>query len=193
MSPPNPSVDTLRQAADGSVRAQEQLFDAWLPVVLRWCARLGGPKVDYEDAAHDVFIVVLRRLDSLEQPDRFSSWLYGITRRVLRKHRTRAWVQRWSGSEMREVGDPSQDLDADVHRSQTTRQVQDILAGLPEKQREVLVLCELEERTAPEVAEILDIPVGTVASRLRLGRTKFERLARARSLHVQFAPAGDLL
>lgn len=190
MGPPPPTPELLRRAADGDIRAQDEVFDAWLPVVLAWCVRLGGPRVDAEDAAHDVFMVLLQRFDVIEKPDRFGSWLFGVTRRVLRKHRTRAWVRRWAGGEVGEVRDPGRDPHADLDRSETTRRVQGILDELPEKQREVLILCELEGRTAPEVSSLLEIPVGTVASRLRLARKRFELLARQASLEELVRPEG---
>jgi len=56
--------------------------------------RLGGPRIDAEDAAHDVFLVVFRRLPDLDDPQAFRSWLFGITRRVVAAHRRRAWVRR---------------------------------------------------------------------------------------------------
>jgi len=182
MAPQPPTPEELRRAASGDVRAQNAIFDAWLPVVLRWCARLGGPRVAAEDAAHDVMIVLLRRFDAIEKPERFPSWLFGVTRRVLRKHRGRAWILRWAGSELPDVRDGRQDPERDLEDSELAASVRSILAELPERQREVLVLCDLEERTAPEVSQLLGVPLGTVASRLRLARARFEALARARSL-----------
>lgn len=170
------------------MRAQNGIFDAWLPVVLRWCVRLGGPHVAPEDAAHDVMIVLLGRFDAIEHADRFSSWLFGVTRRVLRKHRGRAWIRRWTGAGIPDVGDPRQDPERDLAGSDLARQVRSILAELPERQREVLVLCDLEERTAPEVSQLLGVPLGTVASRLRLARARFERLAREHALDAHVAP-----
>ena len=58
-------------------------------------------------------------------------------------------------------------------REQAT-QVWRVLGGLPELQREVLVLSVLEERRGPEVASLLNIPLGTVKSRLRLARIGFK-------------------
>lgn len=189
MKGPAPSLERLERAAAGHVRAQNELFDAWLPVVLGWCLRLGGPKVDPEDAAHDIFIVVLRRLDSLEKPERFAGWLFGITRRVLRKHRTRAWVRRWGGTELSpEVRDDRSDPSAAFEASDAARRVREVLAGISERPREVLILCDLEGRTAPEVSELLGIPIGTVASRLRTGRKKFEALARKQNLDEWVRP-----
>jgi len=169
-------------AARGELGARDKLVDIWLPVVLGWCARLGGPKVDSEDAAHDVLIVMLDRLDSLRDPDSFSSWLFGITRRVLAKHRRQAWVQRWVPGFVPDPVDPGASPFHQTRLSETSRRVQQALEQLPPAQREVLVLCDLEERTDLEVAELLGIPLGTVKSRLRLARRKFRIIAEQNAL-----------
>ena len=165
----------------GDEAAREAIFEAWLPVVLGWCARLGRPKVDAEDAAHDVFLVVIRRLENMEQPEQFAAWLFGITRRVLRQHRRRAWITRWQANwSLEEAPDAKPGAEASAGSNQLCRQVWRILDELPPSQGEVLILAAIEDRPLREVAEILNVPEGTVASRVRLARAKFERLARAR-------------
>ncbi len=182
MSTPTLRPGLLDEVIRGDLRARDELCRDWLPIVLRWCARLGGPRVDSEDAAHDAFMVLLGTLDRLEHPDRFPSWVYGITRRVLAKHRRRAWVRRWVPGPVPEVTDSARAPDSAYELSDSARRVQRALMTLPEAQREVLILSDVEERSGPEVAELLQIPVGTVASRLRLARAKFERAAEAESL-----------
>ncbi len=181
--------DLVRAASAGDHSARDQLIDRWLPEVLRWCLRLGGPRVDAEDAAHDVFVVVLRRIPSVQEPERFPSWLFGITRRVLARHRRQAWIRRWVPGLRPDAihGGPGPALQAEC--SETTRIVHEILERIPPEQREVLVLCDLEERTDTEVAGLLDLPAGTVKSRLRLGRRKFRVLADEMSL-LDGTPAG---
>jgi RNA polymerase sigma-70 factor (ECF subfamily) len=61
--------------------------------------------------------------------------------------------------------------------SETERSVQQVLEQLPEREREVLVLCLLEERSDREVAELLGIPHGTVKSRMRRARARFLEVA----------------
>lgn len=174
----------------GDPAAQERLLDHWLPVVVRWCARLGGPRVDPEDAAQDVFLVVIRRLDRVYDADRFPAWLFGITRRVLARHRRRAWFRRWVPGVRLEMpdlhGGPARLLDV----SEAGRAVQAVLEDLPPVEREVLVLCLLEERTDREVALLLDIPSGTVKSRLRRARQRFLAIARERNLDVHLPDGG---
>ncbi len=60
---------------------------------------------------------------------------------------------------------------------ETARRVESVLAELPTAQREVLVLCDLEERSSSEVANLLGIAQGTVKSRLRLARRRFRLVA----------------
>jgi RNA polymerase sigma-70 factor (ECF subfamily) len=172
----------VEAAARGEPGARDELVDTWLPVVLGWCARLGGPKVDSEDAAHDVLIVMLDRLDSLRDPGSFSSWLFGITRRVLAKHRRQAWVRRWVPGFVPDPADPAASPFHRTRLSETSRRVQQVLEELPPAQREVLVLCDLEERTDLEVSELLGVPLGTVKSRLRLARMKFRTIAEQNAL-----------
>lgn len=160
----------------------DQLVEGWLPIVIGWCSRLGGPKVDAEDAAHDVFIVVARKLNHVVDADRFPAWLFAVTRRVLAQHRRRAFVRRWI---------PGASFDSQDHApgparlyavNETGERVREILASLGEEDREVLVLALLEDRPDTEVADILGLPLGTMKSRLRRARERFLRVARARGL-----------
>ena len=166
-------VVAAREERPGAVR---DLLDEWVPVVLQWCHRLSGPRVDAEDAAHDVMEIVIRRLHSLRDPACFRSWLYGITRRVIMRQRGRAWVRRVVSLGETELESAVLLPEREAQISQTGRQVQLALEKLPHTQREVLVLHELEERGVAEVAELLDIPVGTVKSRLRLARQRMRRI-----------------
>jgi RNA polymerase sigma-70 factor (ECF subfamily) len=174
----------LTRAIEGDVRAKNQLFDRWLPVVLAWVKAIGGPRIDPEDVTHEVFIVVLTRLETLRSHEAFQAWLYGITRRIIAKHRRRAWIQRWVGAPDDQLPDQGDDPHQRYQQSEVSRRVQEILELLPAKQREVLVLCDFEERSNPEVAELLGVPLGTIASRLRLARARFQKEAHAVSLSV---------
>ena len=180
MNPFEETSDLVVAARCGMPGAQDALLDVSLPLVLGWCRRLGGSRVDPEDAAHDVLIVVLTRLDQLQRPARFESWLYGITRRVLASHRRRAWVRRWASGTVVEPIDDSIDALRAAELSQAAAEVRDVLDRLPVKQREVLVLCDVEDRTDVEAAELLQVPVGTVKSRLRGARSRFRSMAARR-------------
>ncbi|MEM6928558.1 MAG: sigma-70 family RNA polymerase sigma factor [Myxococcota bacterium] len=152
-------------------------LDDAVPTVARWCARLGGPRVDPEDAAQDVMATATRRLDTLRNPAHLEPWLFGITRRVLAAHRRRAWLRFWVATPSGLEPDPGAGPEEAAVTRQRARQLQRWLEKLPQAQREVVVLCALEERTGPAVAELLDLPLGTVKSRLRLGMARLRSLA----------------
>lgn len=173
---------TTEAALRGDALARNDLFRAWLPTVLRWCTRLGGPRVDPEDAAHDVFVIAVRRMDQVYEPRRFGAWLFGVTRRTLAHHRRRAWVRRWVPGLEADGPDPGDGPVRLVAISETSRRVQEVLEGLPEIEREVLVLAVLEDRNDTEVAEMLGVPLGTMKSRLFRARARFYERAAAAGL-----------
>ncbi len=169
--------------------ARAAMVRRWLKPVLRWARGLGGPGVDPEDVAHDVFVVVLTKLHALRDLGAFEPWLFGITRRVLKTHRRRArkWQWGWFGAE--ELADESPGLDRVLADRQVAERVQAALARVPERQREVLTLCDLEGRTAQQAAELLGVSVGTVKSRLRLGRQRLRRAPGVRLLLAELSQA----
>ena len=174
--------NTLERARQGDLQARDELLDQWLPVVVGWCARLGGPRVDPEEAAHDVLMIMVRRMDQVYDGARFPAWLFGITRRLVAQHRRKAWFRRWAPGATVDRADPNAGPARLYDVSETGQAVQEILELLPDIEREVLVLCLLEERTDREVAEMVGVPIGTVKSRLHRAREHFLRAARGRGL-----------
>ena len=179
---PFPQTDAMTVAAaiTGNSDAWNQILDDWLVVVLGWCGRMGGPDIDPEDAAHDVFIVAMERLHTLRNHDRFGGWLFGVTRNILRKHRRSAWWHRNVWSKFSADALPANPITRDLDACTLFEAVD----SLPKDQREVIILCDVEEYTQAEVAQLLELPIGTVKSRLRLARTRLRRVARKKGLIV---------
>ncbi|MEN0062076.1 MAG: RNA polymerase sigma factor [Myxococcota bacterium] len=169
----------LSAAIAGDEDAIDAVAEAWLSQVYVWCHRLGGPRVDAEDAAHEVLIVMCRRIRKVRTTGQFPAWLFGITRRVIANHRRRAWVRRWvPGVSLDREEDRRWSPLRTVEAAQTAEAVWAALEGLAPVHREVLVLIDLEERSGPEVSELIGIPVGTVKSRLRVARKAFREAMR---------------
>jgi RNA polymerase sigma-70 factor (ECF subfamily) len=130
--------------------------------------------VDPEDIAQEVFAVALKRLDSYQGNSSISTWLFGITRKIVANARRRASLRRMVG-----LHDPSTLpsraalADEDLERYRLRHKVQTALHRLKKKHREVLVLVDLEGLPASEVATMLHVPVGTVYSRLHHARRAF--------------------
>lgn len=163
-------------------RDPDAFLGALLPVVTAWCLRLAAPGVDAEAAAQDTLLVLLRRRGDLWPGAPVEPWAWGITKRVLRDHKRRAWWRRWVPGATLERPDPRPG--DEPSRRERVRLVQEILDRLPDHHREVLVLCDAEERSGPEVAAMLGLPLGTLKSRLRLGRSAFRAEAERQGLSV---------
>jgi RNA polymerase sigma factor (sigma-70 family) len=146
------------------------------PMVWGVCHRL-LPQQDAEDAFQATFLVLLRKAASFTPRPMVANWLYGVAHRTALKARTMAAKRRHRErqvTEMPESATEESDLWSDL-RPLIDREV----SHLPDKQRVVIVLCELEGKTRKEAARQLGIPEGTVASRLNRGRTMLaKRLTR---------------
>jgi RNA polymerase sigma-70 factor (ECF subfamily) len=128
-----------------------------------------------DDAVQDVFIVVHRRLTEFEGRSSLRSWLFGIARRVAHDHRRRIG-RKERGEELPEVlPDPDGSTPAgELERAQAVRTLHALLAALDDDKREVFILAELEQMTAPEIAAALGVNLNTVYSRLRAARAAFD-------------------
>jgi RNA polymerase sigma-70 factor (ECF subfamily) len=160
------------------------IYRRWLNDVCRWATALGGPGIDPDDVAQEVFLVVQRRLPQFEGDDH-SSWLYAITTRVVRSTRRRAWLRRTVlGDEgLETLPDPRPAPDEQAQRRQDQRTLYALLGRMSEKRRTVLALCEIAGYTAEEIARLEGIPAATVRSRLFDARRCFlELVAEQRSL-----------
>jgi RNA polymerase sigma-70 factor (ECF subfamily) len=145
--------------------------------VWRSLRRLGVPESDAADAAQDVFLVVHRRLAEFEGRARMTTWLFGICANVAAARRRLAHVRREVSSEdvvlPEEPSDERTDTAALAERHQGLTLLDQALEQMPVEQRAVFVMFEVEEISCDEIAAIVDIPPGTVRSRLRLARESF--------------------
>lgn len=161
-----------------ATRAEQlaSLFEAHSAFVARTLRRLGVPDCDVEDGLQEVFIVAQSKLEQIED-GKERSFLFGIARRrasTVRRtiSRTMARIDRVSVGE--EMSEPGPDSGARIEQEHARATLDKVLDALPLDLRTVLVLHELEEMESAEIAELLGIPLGTVASRLRRAREKFE-------------------
>jgi RNA polymerase sigma-70 factor (ECF subfamily) len=142
--------------------------------------RLGVPDRDLEDVAHDVFVVVHRKLADYDPARPLRPWLFGICFRVALDRRRKASTNREQlGRADAAVGDDTAaDIDdavAVIARKQQSALVQQALQTLPLEQRAVFVLHELEGLAVAGCVAVLDAPLNTLYSRLRLARAAFAR------------------
>src|SRR5204863_1859631 len=139
--------------------------------------RLGIHPSDLDDVAQDVFMIVHRRLNTFDRRARISTWLFGICMRVAANYRRR---RRWTREVLSGGSDddrPSALAAADdilVRREQ--REIAErALNRLEVAKRATFVMFEIESLSCLEIAELMNVPVGTVYSRLHSARRQLEK------------------
>lgn len=175
--------ELLKPAAAEHRSASEQqrlrtLVETHHAFLWRSLRRLGVPEADVDDAAQQAWLVVARKLGSLVMGAE-KGFVFAVALRVASAHRRSLARRNEVGVVEAGLEDPMPSADELLDRGRARALMDQILDGIPLEHRAVFVLYEIEEMTAPEIAQLLAIPLGTVASRLRRAREMFEtRLAR---------------
>lgn len=143
--------------------------------VWRTLQRLGVFPAFIDDAAQEVFVTAWRRWSEFQGRSTERTWLLGIALRV--------------ASDVRRKQRPTDDVplklamdaplpDAVTAAKQKSKRVEALLQQLDEERREVLLLCDVEGYTIPEVAEATGVNLNTLYTRLRTARQQFEALVK---------------
>jgi len=153
------------------------VYDAYVDFVWSMIRRLGVADSQLEDAVQDVFVAVHRQLPGFRGASTLKTWVGGFAVRVAHEHRRHA--ERKAEQEPIDLHLELPATGAGPHESAEAAQafgaLQRLLDTLDEDQRTVFVLAELEELSAPEIAEIVGAPLNTVYSRLRLARARLQQ------------------
>ena len=152
----------------------ERMFIDNYRFVWRLVRRLGIPFDALEDAIQEVFLVAAERLDDIDQQSE-RAFVYGIALRVVRSMQRN--ITREPPTDQGDEGpSPLPRPDELADRKRALEALDAVLAELPVELRVIFVLFEVEGITMREIAEITEIPPGTVASRLRRAREQFHAL-----------------
>jgi RNA polymerase sigma-70 factor (ECF subfamily) len=151
---------------------REQARFVWLSL-----QRLGIHPSDLDDIAQDVFMIVHRRLDTFDRRARISTWLFGICMRVAANYRRR---RRWTHEVLSggfEDERPATLTAADdiLVRREQRELAERALNRLEVAKRATFVMFEIESLSCNEIADLMNVPVGTVYSRLHSARRQLEK------------------
>jgi RNA polymerase sigma-70 factor (ECF subfamily) len=188
-SPVNDDLRLIEAALQGESSAFGQLVQKYQDRLFNSLVYALGNAEEARDVLQEAFVQALLHLDSFHQSSLFYTWLYRIAFNVAASWRRKKKLDRVSLDQMRETSgqepiDPDADPEAPLDRDECCRQVQEALQQLPEEYRTVLVLREIEGHCYETIAEILDLPIGTVRSRLHRARTQLSQLLKQRiALH----------
>ena len=156
-----------------------QLVDQHYEPVFRFAYRLSGTSHEAEDISQQAFLDAQRKLDTLRDPDKVRAWLFMIVRNLYRRRiRDRVTRGEFALEVLADPVDQKRDSDKRVEQALDSESLQQVLNELPEEFRSVLLLFYFRELSYREIAEQLDVPIGTVMSRLSRGKKQLrERIS----------------
>jgi RNA polymerase sigma-70 factor (ECF subfamily) len=149
----------------------EETYDEYFDFVWLSLRRLGVAPVLLDDAAQDVFVVVHRRLHEFEFRSELKTWLFAIALRTAQSYRRQRQPVAVESLEQLPGAGPSPH--EALAQAEALRIMDNILSGMDEERRVLLIMVELEQIAVSEAAEVLGLKLNTAYSRLRLAREDF--------------------
>ncbi len=169
----------IERCQSGDVGSFEQLIGTHQQYVYNIAFRMMGNEEDAKDAAQEALIKVFKNIGSYRHDSKFSTWLYRIVmntcKDLLRKRKSNVisidkGIATDEGEVQMEFEDPNASPVRDYERKEVQETIQEAMEDLPEANKSVLILREIKDYSYDEISDILDIPVGTVRSRINRGR-----------------------
>jgi len=130
-----------------------------------------------EDLAQDTFISVYENLAQFHRGSKFSTWIYGIAMNKVRNYLNRAPERRYKHDSAEFLLEKQSKETSPLERLEQTLQIKYLLDQLPSDLKETIVLVSLEGLSYEEVAEVMDIPIGTVRSKVFRARQILKNIA----------------
>ena len=152
----------LARARGGDPAAFEELYRLHAPAVLRMALRFAGREAEAQDVLQEAFLHVLDRLATLELSAQLTTYLYPVVRNLARRAREKAGRLATDEDALRAL----EDLAAEPRAEGADGELGAALRRLPEEKREVVLLRFVDGLTVAEIAHALEVPEGTVKSRL---------------------------
>jgi RNA polymerase sigma-70 factor (ECF subfamily) len=172
--------DLIRRCQQGEANASAELYQHWCASVYRLAYGILRQAQDAEEVTQDAFVYALSRIERYDPTkSAFRTWLYTITISRSRNKLRRKWLptielSEWSeNTERGEAERPPEDL---VELVSEREQVWAAIGKLSPKLREAVILRYFENLTFPEIGEILNCPMKTVQSRVRLAHKELGKL-----------------
>lgn len=178
--PDGPALSAGVEERETRVR---RLVTAHFDPLWRFMRRLGVEPANLDDAMQEVVVIAVTRLENIAAESE-RSFLFSTAFRIASEHRRRRTSRREvDEGALADHEDPAPEPDALADQMRARAMLDRVLSAMPTDLRAVFTLYEIEEMTMAEIAQLLDLPQGTVASRLRRAREQFE--ARVDRLQAQ--------
>lgn len=170
----------LERCRNGDQKAIEELVSFYEKRVFNFAFRICGNYDQANDVAQEAFIRIINSAKTFRGESSFSTWIYRIVKNVYldeikksKSHRLTSlddYVELEESSVSREIKDDKPSPDEIVQKNEQSKTIQRAISALPENQRMIISLYHLQNQSYEEISAVLDLPVGTVKSRLSRAR-----------------------
>lgn len=192
----NPHMEQFKDTTDEELMAMvqeddtvafEELVQRYQHALTTFIGRFLGPGTHVQDVLQETFIRVWKHRSHYKTVAKFSTWVYTIAGNLakteLRRQRIRRTLPIRTGGEPREdesvdVVDEEAAPDEDALRSEIRMRVKKEIQRLPAVYRAAVILRDMQDKSYEEISEILNVPVGTVKSRVNRGRARLQKKLR---------------
>jgi RNA polymerase sigma-70 factor (ECF subfamily) len=171
----------------GDLGAFDQIVERYQGQLINFVGRLLNDRNAAEDIVQETFLRVYRNKHRYKEIARFSTWIYTIAgnlaRTELRRRKIRNFFsisQRGEGEKDYEIPDTDIDVEKSVEGSLVKEMILREVMKLPVYFREVIILRDLQDLSYEEISQILNVPLGTVKSRVNRGRSQIQKRLRGR-------------
>lgn len=175
----------LRKIKDGDVASFELLIKDYQVYAYNIAYRMMGNEEDAKDAAQEALIKVYKSIHKFKETSSFSTWLYRIVMNTckdeLKKRKEKVLsldkeMETDDGTMSREIGDESLNPSKIVERNEVSHVVQEAINTLPDANKMVIVLRDIQGLSYEEISQVIKEPVGTVKSRISRGRNQLKKI-----------------
>ncbi|PWK16157.1 RNA polymerase sigma factor SigW [Tumebacillus permanentifrigoris] len=172
-------IRIVKRAQKGDRLAFAELVELYKDKLYNLGYRMLGNPQEAEDIAQEAFLRAYKNLDKYNASHKFSTWIYRIATNLcidrMRKKKASysldAEVDGIEGGDMyTRLSSPDLGPEDEVMRTETQREVQDAIEALPENYRAAVILKYLHDMSLQEIADVLEVPVSTVKTRIHRGR-----------------------
>lgn len=179
-------IELIERCKRQDPKAFDELVSGYERRIYNFAMRLSGNADDAEDIAQETFIRVFNAIQNFRGDSNFSTWVFRIAHNVFLDMRKKVKAHPQTSLEesveldesevTRQVEDPNPLPDEVAQASELHNILQRAIDALPDYQREMVVLYHTQNKSYEEIAEIMELPIGTVKSRLNRARIALKSL-----------------
>lgn len=178
----------IEKAKRGDIPAFEELISTHQNMIYNYCYRMSGNLHDAEDLTQEVFIKVYKSLETFKGKSKFSTWIYRIAYNTcIDRHRKNKpiddnMVFLDSEDEYINLKSKSDIPEDELLTKESQDRIQRCINSLRPEYRSVIILRDIQNYTYVEIAEMLDIPLGTVKSHINRGRAALRKSLKSQDM-----------